>query len=245
VSPTARDITDPLLETYTPVPHIGPGVCSVCHGAPNEGYERCYSCQEAMRKVTHPLDLIVPISLSKTDEQLHHVLRSYKSSPFPEVRRRFTMQIAAMIARFLGSHQQCIVSAAGTAWDTVTIVPSTAGRVGRHPLLDVIEMVKILGPAYVDLLTPGTTPLGHNVSDDAGLVASHTAAGRAVLLIDDTFTTGARAQSAASALTLAGATVVSALVVGRVINPDWSTASKELWERARAIPFSFDLCCLE
>jgi hypothetical protein len=44
---------------------------------------------------------------------------------------------------------------------------------------------------------------------------------------------------------LAGANVLLALVVGRVINPDWSTASKELWEKARARPFSFDRCCLE
>jgi len=45
--------------------------------------------------------------------------------------------------------------------------------------------------------------------------------GESVLLIDDTWTTGASAQSAAAALKAAGAGAVAAIVVGRHVNRDW------------------------
>jgi phosphoribosylpyrophosphate synthetase len=197
-----------------------------------------------MQGVTHPIALVVPISLSKTDEQFHHVLRSYKGSPFPPIRRQFAIQLAALTARFLGSHEQCIIAASGARCDTVTTVPSTAGRPGEHPLVDVVGMVRVLHSRYANLLAPGPVEIGHNHSDNRGFTASAEAEGRTILLLDDTFTTGARIQSAASALQLAGARVPAALVVGRVINPEWSTSSKELWEQARKTAFSFDRCCL-
>jgi adenine/guanine phosphoribosyltransferase-like PRPP-binding protein len=65
-----------------------------------------------------------------------------------------------------------------------------------------------------------------------------------VLLVDDTFTSGATFQSAASALTLAGATVVAGVVIGRVIDTDFSKQAADLWDRQRAIRFRFDRCCL-
>jgi orotate phosphoribosyltransferase len=66
-----------------------------------------------------------------------------------------------------------------------------------------------------------------------------------VLLIDNTFTTGARVQSAASALALAGADVVAAVVLGRFVRPDYSAEARQLWERQRRLGFDFDTCCLE
>lgn len=66
-----------------------------------------------------------------------------------------------------------------------------------------------------------------------------------MLLVDDTWTTGSHLQSAASALTLAGADVVAAVVVGRVIRTDWSFTDDEWWSEMRRIPFSFDICCIE
>jgi orotate phosphoribosyltransferase len=50
-------------------------------------------------------------------------------------------------------------------------------------------------------------------------------AGREVLLIDDTFTSGAEVQSAASALHLRGAYVTAVVVIGRYLDLDLATAS--------------------
>ena len=65
-----------------------------------------------------------------------------------------------------------------------------------------------------------------------------------MLLVDDTFTTGAEVQSAASALQAAGATISAAVVIGRYINPDFSQATQNLWEQAQSRPFRFERCCL-
>ncbi len=80
------------------------------------------------------------------------------------------------------------------------------------------------------------------MASDEGYRVTQSVCGKSILLIDDTFTTGARLQSAASALQLAGADVVAAVVIGRVINPEFSGA---LWERVSKMPFSFETCCLE
>jgi hypothetical protein len=142
-------------------------------------------------------------------------------------------------------HGDCIRGAAAENWDVLTIVPSSAGRVGRHPLERVISMFRSLKDQYEPLLASGPGLAGHNTAADDSYVTTTDVRGRRVLLIDDTFTSGARVQSAASALQLAGATVVAALPIGRVIKPDFNAESKALLERAREHPFDFGVCCLE
>jgi hypothetical protein len=86
--------------------------------------------------------------------------------------------------------------------------------------------------------------VGHNhASDDAFRVAAQVGYSR-VLLIEDTFTSGARAQSAASALRLAGAAQVAVLTVGRVIKPDWNENCLRIWGEASSKIFDFSKCCL-
>ncbi len=48
---TVRDLTDPYLDTFTPVPPTAEGVCSVCHGAPNPGWATCWSCDKTIGQV--------------------------------------------------------------------------------------------------------------------------------------------------------------------------------------------------
>ena len=63
-----------------------------------------------------------------------------------------------------------------------------------------------------------------------------------VLLIDDTWTTGANAQSAAAALKAAGAQRVAALVIGRYVNREWSDNDRQL--RNLPQPFDWGRCAL-
>lgn len=247
MEPTARAITDALISTYTRVLPVGPGVCDVCHGAPGTGWERCYSCAQTIGQVSRPIELVVPVSLTELLGQLHHALRSYKREDYPaSVRDRFRPQVGAVLARFLSRHRACITAAAGVAgWDCITIVPSTQGRAGPHPLEGAIALFPFLRSQYRSLLAPGAAPADHNhASDDAYAVTDEVSDLR-VLLVDDTFTSGARAQSAASALQLAGARVVALVPIGRVIKPDFSPEAADLWARARSEPFDFAVCCLE
>jgi predicted amidophosphoribosyltransferase len=244
--PTAVEFTDPHLRTYTRVLPVGPGVCNVCHGAPGEGWDRCWSCAQTIGQVSRPVELVVPISLTELLGQLHHVLRSYKNESYPaSVRDRFRLQVSALLARFLWQHGDCIRGVAGSDWDNITIVPSSKGREGRHPFEETIRLFPFLGDQYRSLLSVGTEAIDHNRASDKGYVVAEDVEGLRVLLVDDTFTSGARAQSAASALGLAGANVVAMVPIGRVVKPDFSEESAELLRRSREHPFDFGTCCLE
>src|SRR6266536_285893 len=106
---------------------------------------------------------------------VHNLLRGYKDGP-EELRARFLPRVAALLARFVDEHGKCIGH-----WETVTAVPSSKGRPGRHPLVRAIGMVSSMA------------------SDHAFEVATRLG-GRRVLLVDDTFTSGAELQSAARPL---------------------------------------------
>ena len=110
-----------------------------------------------------------------------------------------------------------------------------------------VHWVRWLDDQFETLLRLGTVPVGHLTANDDGFESVRDVRGERVLLVDDTFTTGATAQSAASALGNAGATVVGIVAVGRVIKPGFSETVKEYWERQRdpRRPFTFDRCCLE
>lgn len=245
---TVEEFTDPHLGTYTPPPPAGPGVCDVCHAVPGPEYTRCWSCHNSTESVNRPLKLIVPISLYRVGEQLHTVLKDYKRSPSERVRERHLYQVAAILHRFLREHARCIEQAAGGTWDTVTIVPSKQARAEPHPLENAIKLGKSLGPLYRALLAADQPETIDRVYGDIrGFKTIEDVTGRRILLIDDTFTSGATFQSAASRLALDRATVVAGVVIGRVIttgDPRYP-AKDAFWEEQRRVAFSFDRCCLE
>lgn len=84
----------------------------------------------------------------------------------------------------------------------------------------------------------------HRCAADDAFLATHGVRGHRILLVEDTFTTGARTQSAASALRIAGASAVGVVAAGRVIDPDWNDNCQVVWQYARARAFTFGVCCL-
>lgn len=243
--PTAAQYTDPFLQTYTPVPVAGHGVCAVCHSGPSPGHAVCYSCAEVMRQVSHPTRTVVPISLYKLNSQFWHVLRYYKDGSGHSA-DLLAMQVAAIIARFAAQHLRCVARVLGGEPAVVTSVPSTRAspRPGAHPLERAVIRVGALASRYVPLLVRGSAYVDHNRADDDAFTVRRTLSGERVLLVDDTLTTGARLQSAVSALRRSGASAVAGLVIGRVIDPDWNDSCRLIWDQARETPFSFDECCL-
>src|SRR5207249_2354747 len=128
----------------------------------------------------------------------------------------------ATIARFIEHHALCVGGLALRSWDVVTTVPSSQKRPGPHPIEEAVLRVRALKPQFQRLLEPGPDPIGHRRASDRGFVTAGDVRGASVLLIDDTFTTGASVQSAASALLLSDAAAVTVVVVGRVITPTFS-----------------------
>ncbi|MGW4275902.1 hypothetical protein ACWEGQ_26925 [Streptomyces seoulensis] len=102
-------------------------------------------------------------------------------------------------------------------------------------------MVGATRDRHRDLLraTPRAAELGRTAS--AARYTASTLNGENVLLVDDTWTTGNHAQSAAAALRAAGAGGVAVVVLGRHLNGEYGTTAVHV-RQARLRRFSWDVC---
>jgi len=241
---TVRDVALPLATICTAVPRIADGICDRCHRPPNPPWTRCWSCERVECQVSTPCELIVPISLYEVGYQLHYQLKHYKDDNGSQVARDFLIKTAALLGHFLQEHGRCIEIAAGGSWDLITSVPSSTDRSGEHPLATATKLVPSLRDQYEPLLCRGSQALQHNVASDDGYEPLRQLKGERILLVDDTFTSGARAQSAASVLSNAGATVTAIVPIGRVISPELNDQTAEYWKRQSRLVFDFDVCCV-
>lgn len=66
--------------------------------------------------------------------------------------------------------------------------------------------------------------------------------GAHVILVDDSWTTGANVQSAATALKQAGAGQVSTMVLGRLLNDTWPPTAQFIDAGGLRSPFNPDAC---
>ena len=150
-----------------------------------------------------------------------------------------------MLWRHLTDHEACLAQAAAVdGFDVVTTVPSSdARRDATHPLHQLVgELVTPLTPRYARLLRRTDTAVVPHRFHAERYRAGADLSGGAVLLIDDTWTTGANAQSAAAALKAAGADRVAALVIGRYLNREWGHNDRQLRRLRR--PFDWRRCAL-
>lgn len=230
----ALDVLAPLRTGLMPVPAHQRGVCQVCRNGIDPAYPLCPSCNKA-RVQLGPLDPIIPISLSINGELLHFALRKYKDGGNADIKQRMAHRLAALLTVFVHFHSKCLGD-----WDVIVPVPSTS-RVALMPVLDMTPHRK----KVVELLHPsiGFHPDGR-VVDPARFSVDSGARGTRVLLLDDTFTTGASLFSARAALTNAGALVVQAVVLGRHIQPDEWVPAADLLSWLRPRPWIPEQCCI-
>ena len=214
-------------------PRPGPGVCRTCFNL-TDGYDRCYACEHGGNSI----DVVAPISYSVAGEQLHHALAAYKRSTAPWT-RALVGQLAAVLWRHLTGHESCLARHAGVdRFPLVTVVPSGhRDRETPHPLRAVVaELVAPTRDRHAALLRRTVHPAPLHAFSPDRFAATTALDGEPVLLIDDTWTTGASAQSAAATLKKAGAGPVAAVVIGRHLNRDWRDNDRRL----RLLPSPFD-----
>ncbi|HEY1517531.1 MAG TPA: hypothetical protein VGF91_14010 [Solirubrobacteraceae bacterium] len=236
--PSVRELSA-LYENVMLGPRRGPDVCGACFNF-TDGYEWCYACDHGQLV----LDAVVPISYSVAREQLHHALASYKRL-HDDVARRLGASLAAILWRFLAEHERCVARAAETdGFELVTTVPSgDRARDERHPLPWITgELVGPTRARHERLLLRSDFDIQPRAFSAEKFVATRRIEGASVLLIDDTWTTGASAQSAAAALKAAGAGPVAAVVIGRHLNREWHENDRRI--RGIARPFDWSRCAL-
>lgn len=225
-----------------PLP-AGQGVCTVCRGPAHARFPACRPCDQARRGLGGgTADVVVPVSLAVKRGQFANELWRYKNTHGPQ-QDYFRMGLAAVLWRFLAVHEACVAARCHiSGFDLVTIVPSTSGRDG-HPLRRIVaDMIGQTAPRYRDLLTPTSCAAGLERQVSRGRYSATVPHGAAVLLVDDTWTTGNHVQSAATALKSAGASTVAAVVLGRHVNSEYNEQSSEYVRRARTRRFSWDHC---
>lgn len=183
---------------------------------------------------------MVPVAYAIDGEQHYDDLKSYKGfRPAPLAVGR----LSAIAELFLLEHRRCLETVAGGRISHVAVVPSTRGRLGLHPLVTMLGLNR--SPGFVSLAMARTYPKEKRQFAADWFVAESPPAGWSggVLLLDDTWTTGSRVQSAAYALKAADAPSVVAVVLGRYVRDSFLPA-KPLLDKARARPFDPARCAV-
>lgn len=204
----------------------------------------CYPCGSHRQCAPGLLaDLVVPISYSVGGTAYSAALWQYKSAATGSASRdiaRAALRLRLLV--FLYDHGRCLWSRAGVAAPThVAVVPSGRGSAGPHPLRALAEPYLTLPWAGL-VIRPGELVLGRDMRVGR-FRATGRLTGARVLLLDDTWTSGASAQSAAAALKLAGAGSVVTVVLGRHLNPSEPELNSFIAGLA-AYPFRRDACAV-
>ena len=195
-------------------------LCVVCAGVVHGRPPVCFCCRLTARQLCLPLVPVVVMADYRVGDPDHRRLRGYKDGRTAEMRARYRRELVSCLEAWTALHGGALVGRVGP-WSVVTTVPSTR-RPGPAPAEALVDGVPDLADRHLRLLGRGVGALDHLQAardgfaplpgvDRAGLD------GLPVLLFDDSLTTGARAQSAAAALRLAGGRVVGILAVGRAL----------------------------
>ncbi|MBK5220668.1 MAG: hypothetical protein JJE35_12950 [Thermoleophilia bacterium] len=220
--------------------------CRVCHTFIDPEYEICFPC----RQQPESLSLVLPVSYSEHGGQLHLALRNYKDGSVQQVREYAWVRLTAILWRFLAAHESCLAGALRIdGFDLVTTVPSSSPeREAKSPLRQMVEACRPIAPRHERLLGPSGTVLEGRDYDIDRYLAQRTLGGESILLVDDTWTRGGHAQSAAGALLQAGAGQVALVVIGRHLTPDWEPvrdAGVSCDDIFSALPrFDWDYCAV-
>lgn len=233
-------VSDALAPELVPMPADAADVCPLCRSGRTRLDQLCFSCERTTTQVARPCGLVIPISYYTTPSRLRDRMHDYKQHESGEVRAEESRNVAAILVRYVAEHRDALVATFGS-WDSVVAVPST-----HHD--DAPALQTAVEANYPDVLGTFERPLirgrgemsfNQAAEDGFELALGDDIGGCRLMLVDDTYTTGARLHSAHHTIASAGAVVAAAIVVTRKINPDARYGSAELWDRQNALPFSF------
>lgn len=215
---TLREFRRTLVQRaggYLRNPIIEPGVtCAVC-ATPCVGYQLCLTCRNQRDVAGQKADQVASLTYAIGGGQSGYMMRSYKA-PTPAEEHRQIVALTALVG--LALHGECAGRRLGDPVTHWSVVPSLPAKAGPHPLRQLVVSAapgqEVQLHAAAAALQPRTIQADHYTSDLLPERAH-------VLLLDDTWTGGGHAQSAALALRAAGAAFVSVLNVSRWIDPTW------------------------
>jgi hypothetical protein len=198
--------------------------CRVC-ATVVDGSPYCWRCGRH-RRIAGLADVVAPLTYAIGDTEAAGLLRDYKDHPARTVRERHCLTINWLVFLGITLHEQCLGAAVGLPVSLRVVIPSLTRRPGRHPFAEIAATMNAVGDA-VGLMAAPTAGCDRIVSADKFRVRRGTElVGKHVLVLDDTWTTGSNAQSAALTLRRGGASAVSVMVVGRWLSPGFGKAAE-------------------
>ena len=202
-----------------PIREIGVA-CSVCT-TPVDNLDRCLVCQRAYGATSGLADLVIPLTYGVQRAQSGFLLRGYKDSPDTRARRQQRVVINWLLYLAISMHESCIGRRVGPPVGCRLAVPSVRERPGVHPFEAITRQMNATRES--PRLVVSRVDTGERVvsADRFTVNPAGELAGQHVLVLDDTWTTGANAQSAVLAARRAGAAAVSVMVMGRWLRPEF------------------------
>ena len=205
--------------------------CIVCRGTKRDDFAECLKCGRDFHDVQWP-DLLGFGVFARANEQSGSLMHRYKKpGQAPTASRQDKSIVGSLAAAAMRQAYNQLPTL-----DVTTTVPSTRGR-ERHPLHDLVLRAADYLPEPIQvkqLLQTNleTTPTTREVNSDLFTVIGNVQA-QHILLIDDTWTTGAHMLSAVGALRTAGAAHITAIALARWISRDDNYGQSAVMNYAR------------
>lgn len=243
------------LQGMIAVPLLGPGVCGRCRG-PALDPPLCGTCRRVASVLfpsppqatsaaglpTPSAVAVLPIAIATLGSTFSGALWRYKA-PAVQDRDTAAAALSQLLGSFLVAHAQCLgLRSGGHSEETVvTWVPD------RRPRAPLSRLVGAAAPELRRVGLPGPRALLSSGTSTGRLTphrftAGANAAGRHVVLVDDTWTTGATARCASHALLVAGATRVTVVPLARHVSMGYAGSAGYLRDRRAGPPWSLNRC---
>lgn len=239
---TALRILPQLL--YNPFESQGV-TCEVCWEPVGAGATFCHVCRDSRHAFGDRLaDYVLPLTYASDSEtpQIRRFLKIYKDGYSDSERATASSPLSYLVWLFSREHHECVSLNAGGPISGLVVVPS--GRVGSRPDAHPIDALARYFPPWWrrtemvrvrDAISRQIDPESLQLDPDEEVQERH------FVVFDDTWTTGASAQSAAVVLKRAGAASVTIIVIGRWVNSSWSP-TREFFEARPHVAWSSEVC---
>jgi hypothetical protein len=202
--------------------------CRVC-ATPVDGYQLCWRCRDHQR-IPGLADFVAPLAYAIDGTESAVVVRNYKNHPLRRERERCGSIVGEVLRLGISLHERCLGAAVGQPVSARVVIPSLTSRLGVHPMTSIAESVGLIGDVA---LKPALDACCDRVVDGGKFTVDGAVTGRHILVLDDVWTTGSNAQSAALALRYAGAAAVSVMVIARWLNPRHPLNARYIREHLR------------
>lgn len=211
------------------------GCCRICFGTCNPSYgATCYKCGRLWPSqypdFASSCDLIVPCTVARSPGEWYNTVWNYKQGAY----ERLGPRLSAVLDGWLKANKHHVKQALGGSPDVVTVVPSST-REMPTALYRVVENT-VLGPMLIDAIRflDGAPRPHHRALRPDSLETTADVVDAKVIIIEDTWVSGATPLSAAMAVRRDGAERIALIPIARMaeqspMTDEYQNAAEPPW----------------